>query len=202
MNTEQQFIEQLLEEALAGRALAAFIAGDPGIGKTSLLEGLGAQQRRDCLALRGAPPSSARAAVRLIVDALDEYLGSLEPRAFSRLASEDLSELAGVFPALRCSNRVRLGPPPPPSASRRTTLRDLIERLAGPRPLVLVLEDLHWADGASLELDPPLAAPAAGAALVVASFSTEQVDRGFQTAMASAMASGDTVRHLELGPAD
>ena len=201
---EQQFLEQLLEEALAGEPRLAFIAGEPGIGKTSLLGELGERaEERGCLALRGSAAEFERELpFGLIVDALDEYLGSLEPRAFSRLASEDLSELAGVFPALRS---LEPGSPGPTTAAERFrahhAMRDLIERLAGPRPLVLVLEDLHWADGASLELvSHLLRRPPQAAALVLASFRTGQADRGLQTAIASAMASGDTVRHLELGP--
>ena len=31
-------------------------------------------------------------------------------------------------------------------------VRELLERLAARQPILFVLEDLHWADGASLEL--------------------------------------------------
>lgn len=200
---EQQFAEQLLEEAIAGQPRVAFVTGEPGIGKTSLLAELTARaEERGCLALRGsAAEFEQELPFGLVVDALDEYLGSLEPRAFSRLASEDLSEIAGVFPALRS---LAPGSPGPTTAAERFrahhALRDLIERLAGPQPLVLVLEDLHWADGASLELvSHLLRRPPHAPVLVAASFRTGQAERGLETAIASA-AGGETVRRLELGP--
>ena len=201
---EQHLAEQLLEETVAGAPRIVFVTGEPGIGKTSLLDELiGSAERRGCLALRGsAAEFEQELPFGLVVDALDEYLGSLEPRAFSRLASEDLSEIAGVFPTLRS---LAPGSPGPTTAAERFrahhALRDLIERLAGPQPMVLVLEDLHWADGASIELvSHLLRRPPQAAVLVAASFRTGQVDRGLAAAIVAAGAEGDTVRRVELGP--
>ena len=201
---EQHLAEQLLEETVAGAPRIVFVTGEPGIGKTSLLDELiGSAEQRGCLALRGsAAEFEQELPFGLVVDALDEYLGSLEPRAFSRVASEDLSEIAGVFPALRS---LAPGSPGPTTAAERFrahhALRDLIERLAGPQPMVLVLEDLHWADGASIELvSHLLRRPPQAAVLVAASFRTGQVDRGLAAAIVAAEADGDTVRRVELGP--
>ena len=137
-----------------------------------------------------------------MVDALDEYLGSLEPQAFSRLAADDLSEVADVFPALRSLGPGSAGPTTAAERFRaHHAVRDLIERLAGPQPLVLVLEDLHWADGASIELvSHLLRRPPHAPVLVAASFRSGQADRGLETAIAAAAANGDSVRRLELGP--
>jgi hypothetical protein len=88
----------------------------------------------------------------LVVDALDEYLASLEPYAFHRLASDDQGELAGVFPALRSLSS---GSGPTTAAERfraHHAVWDLIERLAATRPVALVFDDIQWADAASLEL--------------------------------------------------
>ncbi len=201
---EQQLVEQLLDDAVAGAPRVAFVTGEPGIGKTSLLQELaGRAEERGCLALRGSAAEFERELpFGLVVDALDEYLGSLDPQAFSRLASEDLSEVAGVFPALRS---LQPSPPGPTTAAERFrahhAVRDLIERLAGPQPLVLILEDLHWADGASVELvSHLLRRPPQAAVLVVASYRTGQADRGLETAIAAAAANGESVRLVELGP--
>src|SRR5918998_4805751 len=144
---EQTLVDELLDEAVASRPRIAFVTGEPGIGKTSLLNHLSrSAEDRGCLALRGsAAEFEQELPFGLIVDALDEYLGSLDPRAFSRLAADDLSEIAGVFPALRT---LAPGSPGPTTAAERFrahhALRELIERLAIAQPLVLVLEDLHW----------------------------------------------------------
>ncbi len=201
---EQDLTGQLLEEAVAGESRVAFVTGEPGIGKTSLLQALAVRaEERGCLALRGSAAEFERELpFGLVVDALDEYLGSLEPRAFSRLASEDLSEIAGVFPALRSLEPGSAGPTTAAERFRaHHAVRDLIERLAGPQPLVLVLEDLHWADGASVELvSHLLRRPPQAAVLVVASFRTGQADRALETAIAAAAVDETVVRLLELGP--
>ena len=203
-DNEQEVAGQLLEEAIAGAPRVAFVVGEPGIGKTSLLDELAARaEQRGCLALRGsAAEFEQELPFGLIVDALDEYLGSLEPRAFSRLASEDVSEIAGVFPALRSLEQASPGPTTAAERFRaHHAVRDLIERLAGPQPLVLVLEDLHWADGASVELvSHLLRRPPQAPVLVAGSFRTGQADRGLEAAIAAAGVDGDAVRRVELGP--
>lgn len=52
---EQDIAGQLLEEAIAGRSRIAFVVGEPGIGKTSLLDELAERaEEKGCLALRGS----------------------------------------------------------------------------------------------------------------------------------------------------
>ena len=101
----------LLDEADAGMARLAFVTGEPGIGKTALLaELLARAEDRGCLALHGSAAEFERELpFGLLVDALDEYLESLDPRAFSRLTTEDLGELADGLPG-PARARPRLGP--------------------------------------------------------------------------------------------
>jgi tetratricopeptide (TPR) repeat protein len=64
-----------------------------------------------------------------------------------------------------------------------------------------VLEDLHWADGASIELvSHLLRRPPQAPVLVAASFRTGQADRGLETAIAAASANGGAVHRVDLGP--
>ena len=101
-----KLLGQLLEETCASNPRFVFVSGEPGIGKTSLLLELFRQaERRGCLALGGsAAEFEPELPFGLVVDALDEYLESLDPGDFNRLSSEDLGELAGVFPALSSVN--------------------------------------------------------------------------------------------------
>ena len=87
-----------------------------------------------------------------------------------------------MFPALRSLERAAPGPTTAAERFRaHHAVRDLIERLAGPQPLVLVLEDLHWADGASIELvSHLLRRPPQAPVLVAGSFRTGQADRGLE----------------------
>ena len=86
----------------------------------------------------------------VFVDALDEYVGA-SSRDGSNLDDEVRAELAQVFPSLPTS---AAGPVALQVERYRIhrAVRELLERLAATRPLVLVLDDFHWADDASAEL--------------------------------------------------
>jgi len=201
---ELEVIGQLLREACAGSPRFAFITGEPGIGKTRLLlELLGEAESRGALALRGRASEFERSLpFGLLVDAFDEYLASLDPREFSRLATDDLRELAAVFPALRsCDPECEQ----PTTAGERfrayRAVRELIERLAARHPVLLVLDDLHWADGASLELASYLLRhPPRAAVMVAATFRTGQADRPLVAAIDRAATEGGAIARVALGP--
>jgi DNA-binding CsgD family transcriptional regulator/tetratricopeptide (TPR) repeat protein len=201
---ELELVGQLLGEVCAGARRFVFVTGEPGIGKTSLLSELVRQaEERGCLALQGSASEFERELpFGLIVDAFDEYLASLDPRAFSRLAAEDLGELAGVFPALRSLDPGSDEPTTPAERFRAYhAVRDLIERLAATHPLLLALDDLNWADGASLELASYLLRhPPHAAVMVAATFRTGQAQRALVSAIERAMAGGEIVHRIALGP--
>jgi DNA-binding NarL/FixJ family response regulator len=201
---ELELLGRLLREACAGSPRLVFVTGEPGIGKTSLLvELLREAEERGCLTLRGSAAEFERELpFGPVVDAFDEYLESLDPHELGRVGVEDRRELAGVFPALPASDR---GPERPTTAAERFrvhhALRDLVERLAARQPLVLMLDDLHWADGASVELTSYLLRhPPRGPVLVGATFRPGQADRALTAAVARAAGDGGTVHRIALGP--
>ena len=86
------------------------------------------------------------------MDALDEYAEGLDPRRLGALDDQTRAELAHVFPSLSAldgGGGVALQ-----NERYRThrAVRVLLELLAAPKPLVLILDDLHWADSGSIEL--------------------------------------------------
>ena len=199
-----ELLGQLLEDVSAGHPHFVFVTGEPGIGKTCLLvELLRRAEDRGCLTLRGnAAEFERELPFGLLVDAFDEYLESLDPRQFSRLAAEDLGELAAVFPALRSLDP---GSDEPTTAAERFrahhALRELIERLAARQPLVLMLDDLHWADGASIELASYLLRhPPRAAVMVAATFRTGQANLALLAAIERATADAEIVDRIALGP--
>jgi DNA-binding NarL/FixJ family response regulator len=131
---ELQQIEAALD-ALAGDASSCLvIEGEPGIGKTRLLAELSRRaEDRGHLVLSGAAAEFERdLPFSVWSDALDAYVASQE-LDFSLRAppTESVAE-----------ERYRT----------HRAVRALLEQLAGDRPLVLVLDDLHWSDAASIEL--------------------------------------------------
>jgi predicted ATPase len=202
--TELDLLERVLEEACAGSPQIVFVTGEPGIGKSALLaELLLRAERQGCLALRGSAAEFERdLPFGLIIDALDEYLESLAPRAFHSLETETLTELGAVFPALRSLDPGSEEPTPAAERHRayRAT-RELMERLAVNQPLVLVLDDLHWADGASLELASHLFRRPPRARVVLAvGLRRRQLDHAAEAVMDSTLHGSESVHSIALGP--
>src|SRR5688500_19174966 len=97
-----------LDELPAGlererRSRAVELVGGPGIGKTRLLAEICARaSRRGLLVLSGsASELEGELPFWVFVDALDEYVRTLEPRRLDALHDDARPELARVFPALR-----------------------------------------------------------------------------------------------------
>ncbi len=147
-----------LERALAnladGRPAVVALSGEPGIGKTRLLsELLRRAEERGYLVLSGrAAELEGDLPFGVLVDALDDYLASLGERRLGQLGPEVGAELAQLFPSL--SGLVGEQTPMLQDERYRAhrAVRELLERLAAPKPAVLLLDDLHWSDPASLDL--------------------------------------------------
>ncbi len=150
---EFEAIEQALHLVTRGTAQGLAFAGEPGIGKTALLQAACERGAEAGLpVLRGqATEFETEVPFGVFVDALDPTL-SHNRRPLSRLGDERLRELAGVFPSL--SNGARLAPTGLQAERFRfhSAVRGALEELALQHPLVLALDDLHWADRSSLEL--------------------------------------------------
>ncbi len=144
-----------LDAALAGAGRAVLLGGEPGIGKTRL-----AAETAAIAAERGVPVAWGRgwedgtapafwpwnAAVR-------EWLRAGDRDAVRRVAGP---EVAQVLPAVREHVPELPEPRASDSAHARFQSFDAVSRffaaLAAPAGLVIVLDDVHWADGASLKL--------------------------------------------------
>ncbi len=146
----------LLDDAgnglVRGEWQAVELVGEPGIGKTRLLAELATRASgREQLVLSGVASELHRdVPFWVFIDALDDYLRGLDPRLLDLLDVGVRTELGNVFPALSPEGR-----DPVRQHERYRThraVRDLLERLTATGPLVLLLDDLHWADPASIEL--------------------------------------------------
>ena len=141
--------------ALGGRrpGSALLVSGEPGIGKSALLaQAARLAAGRGHLVLEGrASELEHEVPFGVFIDAFDDYLASLRPGSLHELGDEQRRCLAAVFPALPNASG---GPRNLPQERYRShrAVRALLTHLAASHPLVLVLDDLHWADEASLEL--------------------------------------------------
>jgi ABC-type transport system substrate-binding protein/class 3 adenylate cyclase len=169
--------QQALDEVLAGSGGVLFISGEAGIGKSRLL--LELRTRFDAVAANGARPLWLEG--RCVSygeslpywpfrDLLREWLGAGAQEAelrvrvalrrridrlFGERSVEIYPYLASVLGlALEPDAAARLGELSPEALQYRTfeVIRALFERLAEDGPVVVALEDLHWADATSLQL--------------------------------------------------
>ena len=143
-----------LDRFAAASQACVVLVGEAGIGKTRLLDLLcDLAAERGYRTARGSAIEFERGTpYGAVVHALDAVAGDLDSAVLDKLGPERLALLAGAFPALRGFS----GPLPPSTQAERFrfhyAVQDLLEALAAERPLVVALDDLHWADEASLEL--------------------------------------------------
>jgi DNA-binding NarL/FixJ family response regulator len=194
-------LEGILDELDRGCPGAIEVAGEPGIGKTRLLRELAARAgARGHLVLSGAASEFERdLPFSVFVDALDEYVAGLEPDRLAVLDGTVQTELAHVFPSLSALAAGREVAPQSERYRSHRAVRELLKRLAAPAPLVLVLDDLHWADSASAELlGVLLRRPPAAAVLVAVALRPRQLPERLSAALERAYRAAALAR-IELG---
>ena len=142
---ETDALRSALAAAGDGAGRLMFLAGEAGIGKSRLAAELAAEARaRGVRVLTGrAVPASAASPYRPLTEAL---LQALRARPFP--ADDGLAPwrpaLRGILPAIAGTRGD--GPGDHSPEMRGEAVLQLLRRLAGPGGLLLVLEDLHWAD--------------------------------------------------------
>jgi predicted ATPase len=156
-----------MEQVAAGERRVVFVTGEVGIGKTALVDSF-------CHRL-GSSSSVARGQCVEGFGEKEEYYPVME--ALSRLCASENAELACAvlarmapawLAALGRQNETAESPGPP--AIRERMPGDLcaaLEQIAESKPLVLVFEDLHWADESTLNLIVALARRRAPARLML-----------------------------------
>lgn len=168
-------LDSYLGEAAAGHGRLVFVSGEAGIGKSALVTGL-----------TDAASDRARVAVAYCD-------GSATP--------SPLAPLRELLPRLSPSVW-------PQEATRQEIFGNLLAVLRGPeqppdpRPFLLVFEDAHWADQATLDLLLHLARRIHTCrALVVVTYRSEEVDGTFGLRqLLGDSASGTGTRRLDVPP--
>ena len=150
-------LRALLPRSAGEGRRAAFLAGEPGSGKSRLVRELAAEVAAegatvlygDCDAVVGTPYGPFAAA-------LEHLVRHADPEALRPHLVQGGGELTRLLPGL--ATRIGDLPQPPPAdadAERHrlhTAVTDLLVGVSSERPLLVVLEDVHWADAATLGL--------------------------------------------------
>ncbi|GAA1705815.1 hypothetical protein GCM10009765_64050 [Fodinicola feengrottensis] len=199
---EVDLLDRELDALGGGRtARTVELVGEPGIGKTRLMHSarLSARQRGHLVLAGRATEFEQPIPFAVIVDALDDHLSELSEEVLTPLGAERLGLLATVFPAVAAWVPLPAGNGLVTERYRmHRAIRALLELLAAPAGLLLMLDDVHWADPASIELLEHLRRhPPRAPLLIVMGYRPSQVPARLVAPMA-----GDDAGliRVELGP--
>jgi predicted ATPase len=151
-------LRSLEEKSRAGGLQVALIAGEPGIGKTRLLREIArcARQQGTTVLQGGASGTEGMPPYLPFLEALGQHIRSVSADELRSQAGAMASVLATILPelSLRLGGSASSYPLPPEQARLRLfeAVGLFLNAIATPRPLLLVLDDLHWSDQASLDL--------------------------------------------------
>ena len=153
---EMSALTVMLSRAADGVPAVALIGGEAGVGKTRLVSELTERaSQAGFLAVAGQCLELGAAGLPLapLVDVLRTLARSLPPDVLAEVLGAARPELARLLPELSPEAAV---PPPTAAEIRPAQLLELVlgvlERLSARQPVLLVIEDLHWADQFTLEL--------------------------------------------------
>jgi class 3 adenylate cyclase/tetratricopeptide (TPR) repeat protein len=159
------------EDAAADQVcILATVLGAPGLGKTRLAEELAARLNSEAIVFVGQTPAYGEGRTYApVIDLLYAAAGTRhgDPEAAARALRDGLAGLPdGDAVGERLADLLGVGSG---AAAGETpwAVRRLLERLAEERPLLVVLDDVHWADIALLELVDNVAERAHGPILLL-----------------------------------
>jgi hypothetical protein len=178
----------LVAEVAAGRGRSVWIEGEPGIGKSALLAaGLADAEHVGCAVFReSADEARQRFPLWVLLDCL---------RVGTRSAD---APRAAIMDLWRGGRSAALAPEDVTAAAAERLLV-LVDRLCAVSPVVMVVDDLQWADGASLAVWERLRQAVGQLPLLLVAACRPVPARPELAALRAGMAGPDTVV-LELGP--
>jgi DNA-binding CsgD family transcriptional regulator/tetratricopeptide (TPR) repeat protein len=188
------------EQILAGYGQVALLIGEPGIGKTRVSQQFVSIARSHgarvlwgrCIEWDGAP------AYWPWIQMVRTYLRDRDPVDLFRELGAGAADIAEIVPDVR--SVLSEVPPAIPIAAEQARFRlfdsltQFLQRAANSAPLVLVIDDLHWADPSSLLLLQFLAAEIAASPVLILG-TARDADLGPEHPVSQALAELSRVPH-------
>ena len=181
---ETRQLQQAYDAAVSGQGGLVMLAGEPGIGKTALCE-----QLATYVSIRGGrtlvghcyEEGSLSLPYLAFVEAMRSYVLTRDPDALQSELGIGAADIARIVSEVRDRVHVELRDASNPEDDRWRLLQSVttfLRNAASVQPLVIVLEDLHWADRGTLDLLQHASRNLQGARLViVGTYRDVEVDR-------------------------
>ncbi len=152
----QKELEELMyrfDLAVKGKGNTVFVSGEAGSGKTRLISEflIAAKQKMEVTILQGGCISNAAAPYLPFIEAFSSYFSKKEDTQIKDEAEEIIAWLTGANQAKQAGKYDSLTP----QAWKDLTfaaVTNAFSNMSASKPMVFVIEDLHWADSASLSL--------------------------------------------------
>jgi DNA-binding CsgD family transcriptional regulator/tetratricopeptide (TPR) repeat protein len=179
-DVEAAQLRAALERAAAGRPAIVVVAGEAGVGKTRLVaELLGQAGELGAVALTGGclDVGDGVLAYAPMVEALRPLVGMLGQGELERVLGGARGELARLVPELGSPDAGRPAEAPLAPTRLFELLLGVLHRLAERGPVLLVVEDLHWADQSTRDLVGFLVRNLRGGVALVLTYRSDELHR-------------------------
>src|SRR5487761_965091 len=204
---ERLDIRMVLDRAATGSGGMVFIAGPPGMGASRLAaEAAGDAVRKGWVVLTGRCAEQAAIPLGPFRDVLNAAVATAGAKTLQDAVGENGQVLAQLVPALRQKVRGMAASPDVHADKLRERLFraffDFLVVYQGAKPMLIVLDDLQWADDASILLLRDLAERLSGSRIVLAATYWEsELDSGRSfTPVVSRLLKRRRAQRIGLGP--
>ena len=180
-----------------GQGQLVFVTGEPGVGKTSLVQQFAAECEPPVLLIGRCQEPESSPTYHPFTEALRTYFATVPPELFNEEARQNISHFSRLVPEI---HHILPDLPKPPILGPKqeqlrlmSNLTQFIKQATEDRAWLLILDDLHWADRSSLDLLRYLAHHLPTMALMVmVTYRDEDLERGHALL--------DTLRDLSSSP--
>ncbi len=185
-----------------GECRTVLVLGEPGVGKTRIVTELLGLHERDVIGLDArAYPLGATASLGLWTEAIERHLRSLDADAVLALCGPYVDDLAAILPSVAKAGGGRVDADPAP-ARLLAALGALLDNVSQAAPVVVMLDDVHLADGSSWEALNYVARNLVGSRifLVLTARPVELAEHSIATEIVHGLEQDDLLQRHTLGP--
>jgi tetratricopeptide (TPR) repeat protein len=149
-------LKDAFNDALNNRSSIAAVQGEAGVGKTRLMRELAVFVREEGVVVLTGRAGEEKIPYEPWVELLREYVAQTPGEVLRRMLGSSSSEVARLLPDIAA--KIGTIPPSKPLAEEQDRIRlyeaitQFLISICNEKPLLLLLDDMHWADQASLGL--------------------------------------------------